>query len=125
MAAQTTATTTEEAIAALSTALAARDREAVAAAFAPDAVFSPSIGGDAVAYHGAEAAADGLFVFLGAFGSGQFESVRRVFAGDEAYAEWRFVGLSKDGEEVVVHGCDYFLVRDGKVAIKNAFRKQS
>jgi hypothetical protein len=46
-----------------------------------------------------------------------------MFAGDEAYNEWRWVGVTNEGEPSESHGCDYYLIRDGKVALKNTFRK--
>jgi hypothetical protein len=70
-----------------------------------------------------EAIADALFGFLGAHKSGRFETVHEVFVGDEAYDEWKWVGATNEGESAESHGCDYYLVRDGKVAVKNTFRK--
>jgi ketosteroid isomerase-like protein len=113
----TTATT----VRALNDALNARDRESVVALFASDAVFQPGAAG--ASFEGPEAAADALFGFLELHKSGQFETVREVFAGDEAYHEWEWVGVTNEGEPAESHGCDYYLVRDGQVAIRNTFRK--
>jgi hypothetical protein len=46
-----------------------------------------------------------------------------MYVGDEAYNEWKWVGVTNDGEPSESQGCDYFLIRDGKVALKNTFRK--
>lgn len=114
---------TAQAIDGLRDALARRDRDAVMACFTDDAVFSPSIGGEAANHHGPAAAADALLKFINSVTSGKSESVRRILLGEEAYSEFKLTGTNADGQPVVVHGCDYFLVRDGKIAIKNAFRK--
>jgi ketosteroid isomerase-like protein len=114
---ETTATT----VRALNDALNARDREATVALFASDGVFRPGAAG--ANFEGPEAIADALFGFLGAHKSGQFETVHEVFAGDEAYSEWQWVGVTNEGEPAESHGCDYYLVRDGKVAVRSTFRK--
>ena len=99
----------------------ARDREATVALFAPDAVFRPGAAG--ASFAGPEAIADALFGFLDIHKSGQFETVHEVFAGDEAYSEWKWAGVTNEGEPSESHGCDYYLVRDGKVAVRSTFRK--
>jgi ketosteroid isomerase-like protein len=114
---QTTATT----VRALNDALNRRDRQKTVALFAADSVFRPGAAG--ASFEGPDAATDALFGFLDLHTSGQFETLHEVFAGDEAYAEWRWVGVTHDGEPSESHGCDYYLVRDGKVAIRSTFRK--
>ena len=114
---ETTATTVH----ALHDAVNARDREATVALFASDGVFRP--GAEGASFEGPEAIADALFGFLGAHKSGQFETVHEVFAGNEAYHEWKWAGVTNDGEPSESHGCDYYLIRDGKVAVRSTFRK--
>jgi len=109
----------EELVAALNR----RDRDGARACFTSDALYSPSLAGASSDYHGADESVEGLFRFLDGFRSGQFEEIRRLVDGDGAFVEWRFAGETHDGEERVIHGCDYFLVRDHAIAIKNAFRK--
>jgi len=74
-------------------------------------------------FEGPEAIADALFGFLDAHKSGQLETLHEVFAGDEAYHEWKWVGVTNEGEPAETHGCDYYLIRDGKVAVRSTFRK--
>jgi ketosteroid isomerase-like protein len=114
---ETTATT----VRAMNDAMNARDREATVALFAPDAVFRPGAAG--ASFAGPEAIADALFGFLDIHKSGQFETVHEVFAGDEAYSEWKWAGVTNEGEPSETHGCDYYLIRDGKVAVRSTFRK--
>ena len=113
--------TTAAVVRALNDSLNARDREATVALFASDGVFRPGAAG--ASFEGPEAIANALFEFLGAHKSGQFETVHEVFAGDEAYSEWKWIGVTNEGEPAESHGCDYYLIRDGKVAVRSTFRK--
>jgi steroid delta-isomerase-like uncharacterized protein len=38
-------------------------------------------------------------------------------------SEWTFTGTRRDGTRVEVAGCDLLTFRDGKIAVKNSFRK--
>jgi ketosteroid isomerase-like protein len=38
-------------------------------------------------------------------------------------SEWTFAGTRLDGSRFEVNGCDVFTFRDGKIAIKNSYRK--
>jgi ketosteroid isomerase-like protein len=113
--------TTASTVHALNNAVNARDRGATVALFAPDGVFRPGAAG--ASFAGPETIADALFGFLDLHKSGQFETVHEVFAGDEAYSEWKWAGVTTEGEPSESHGCDYYLVRDGKVAVRSTFRK--
>jgi taurine dehydrogenase small subunit len=44
-------------------------------------------------------------------------------AGDRAVSEWIFRATRADGARIEVQGCDLFTLRDGRVAVKQAFRK--
>jgi len=48
---------------------------------------------------------------------------RHLVKGDRGVSEWTFTGTQKDGKRVEVNGCDLFTFRNGKIAIKNSFRK--
>jgi taurine dehydrogenase small subunit len=48
---------------------------------------------------------------------------RHFVTGDRGVSEWTFTGTLKDGKRVEVAGCDVFTFRNGKIAIKNSFRK--
>jgi steroid delta-isomerase-like uncharacterized protein len=43
--------------------------------------------------------------------------------GDRGVSEWTFTGTHRDGTRVEVQGCDLFTFRDGKIAVKNSYRK--
>lgn len=38
-------------------------------------------------------------------------------------SEWTFSGTRSDGTRVEVHGCDVFTFEDGKISLKNSYRK--
>ena len=43
--------------------------------------------------------------------------------GQRGVSEWTFTGTRPDGTRVEAHGCDLFTFRDGKIALKNSYRK--
>jgi ketosteroid isomerase-like protein len=43
--------------------------------------------------------------------------------GDRGFSEWTFTGTARDGTRVEVHGCDLFMFRDGRIAVKDSYRK--
>jgi ketosteroid isomerase-like protein len=43
--------------------------------------------------------------------------------GDRGVSEWTFSGTRSDGKRIEVNGCDLFTFLDGKIAVKNSFRK--
>lgn len=44
-------------------------------------------------------------------------------AGDRGFSEWVFSGTKADGSFIEVTGCDLFSFKDGKIAVKNSYRK--
>jgi hypothetical protein len=48
---------------------------------------------------------------------------RHFVNGDRGVSEWTFTGTHVEGTRVEVHGCDLFTFRDGKIALKNSYRK--
>ena len=44
-------------------------------------------------------------------------------SGDRAVSEWVFTGTKTDGSKMEVAGCDLFTFRNGKIHIKNSYRK--
>ena len=58
-----------------------------------------------------------------AFPDAHWAEARHFIAGNRGVSEWTFTGTRKDGKRVAVTGCDLFTFRDGKIAIKNSYRK--
>lgn len=53
----------------------------------------------------------------------QWNGARHFVTGDRGVSEWTFTGTREDGRRVEVTGCDLFTFREGRIAIKNSFRK--
>jgi len=59
-----------------------------------------------------------------AFPDAHWGNPRHFIAGNRGVSEWTFTGTQADGTRVEVTGCDLFTFRDGRIAIKNSFRKK-
>ena len=57
------------------------------------------------------------------FPDAQWLNGRHFVQGDRGVSEWTFAGTRADGSRVEADGCDLFTFRDGRIAVKNAFRK--
>ena len=53
----------------------------------------------------------------------QWRDARHFVAGDRGVSEWRFTGTRADGSRVEVNGVDIFTFRDGRIQVKNSYRK--
>lgn len=53
----------------------------------------------------------------------QWREARHFVVGDRGFSEWIFSGTRLDGTKVEVTGCDLFTFKDGKIFIKNSYRK--
>jgi steroid delta-isomerase-like uncharacterized protein len=57
------------------------------------------------------------------FPDARWANARHFIAGHRGVSEWTFTGTRSDDTRVEVNGCDLFTFRDGKIAIKNSYRK--
>jgi ketosteroid isomerase-like protein len=57
------------------------------------------------------------------FPDAQWRNARHFVAGDRGVSEWTFTGTAADGTRLEVDGVDLFTFREGKILVKNAFRK--
>ena len=57
------------------------------------------------------------------FPDAQWRNGTHFVAGDRGVSEWLFTGTAPDGSRVEANGVDIFTFRDGKIAVKNVFRK--
>ncbi len=53
----------------------------------------------------------------------RWSDARHMVSGHRGFSEWTFTASRPDGKRVRVNGCDIFTLRDGRIAVKNAFRK--
>jgi steroid delta-isomerase-like uncharacterized protein len=101
------------------------DIEALMGFMADDCVFEASAGSDACGtrHCGRDAVGAGFSEVWKTFPDAQWRSPRHFVCGDRGVSEWTFQGTRADGTRVEVNGCDLFTFRDGKIAIKNSYRK--
>lgn len=102
------------------------DLDALMAHLTEDCVFDASAGSEQQGQrHVGRAAVRAAFAqTFTNFPDGQWEEGRHLVTGERGVSEWVFRGTRLDGARVEVNGCDLFTFRDGKIAVKNSFRKQ-
>ena len=90
-----------------------------------DCVFEASAGPEVcgTSYAGRAAVEAGFSDVWKIYPDAQWRSARHFVCGDRGVSEWTFTGTREDGTRVEVHGCDVFTFRDGKIAVKNSYRK--
>ena len=90
-----------------------------------DCVYETSSGLDVYGtrYEGQKAVREGFASVWESFPDAQWLGARHFVVGSRGVSEWTFTGTNKDGQSVEVDGCDVFTFRDGKILIKNSYRK--
>lgn len=101
------------------------DVEALMTFMTDDCVFETSAGPDVCGtrYAGRDAVRRGFAEVFATFPDAHWGGARHFVDGDRGVSEWTFTGTRRDGTRVEVHGCDLFTFRDGRIAVKNSFRK--
>jgi steroid delta-isomerase-like uncharacterized protein len=90
-----------------------------------DCVFESSAGPEVCGtrFEGREAVRAGYADVWTTFPDAHWGNAQHFVCGDRGVSEWTFTGTRADGTWVEVHGCDLFRFRDGKIALKNSYRK--
>jgi steroid delta-isomerase-like uncharacterized protein len=101
------------------------DVDALMSFMTDDCVFEASAGPDicGTRYAGLEAVRAGFSEVWATFPDAQWGDARHYVFGERGMSEWTFTGTRADGTRVEVHGCDLFSFRDGKISLKNSYRK--
>ena len=101
------------------------DAGAIVAMMTDDCVFEAAAGSEAYgARHvGREAVGAAFGQVWGTFPDARWRVTRHCVAGDCGFSEWTLTGTRGDGMRIDAEGCDLFTFRDGKIAVKKAFRK--
>lgn len=101
------------------------DIDALMAFMTDDCVFDASSGPDVCGtrYAGRDAVRAGFADVWATFPDAHWGNARHFVHGDRGVSEWTFTGTKADGTRVEVHGCDLFTFRDGRIAVKNSYRK--
>lgn len=90
-----------------------------------DCVFKSSGGDDTegTLYEGADAVRTGYAKAWADYPDAQWNNARHFVLGDRGVSEWIFTGTNAEGKRSEVAGCDIFTFRDGKILVKNSYRK--
>lgn len=102
------------------------DIDGVMTHFADDCVFF-TVGGDAVhgtRIEGREAIAKAFVAVWTAMPDARWAHHGHFVCGERAVSEWTFGGTGADGMRIEAEGADIFTLRDGKIVVKQALRKQ-
>jgi steroid delta-isomerase-like uncharacterized protein len=101
------------------------DLDALMSMMTDDCVFEASAGPqvDGQRSEGAQAVRAAYAAVFEAFHDAHWANPMHFIAGDRGVSEWTFTGTRHDGTRVEVNGCDLFTFRDGKIAVKNSYRK--
>ena len=101
------------------------DLDALLSMMTDDCVFEASAGPrvEGQRSEGKQAVRAAYAAVFETFPDAHWANARHFIAGTRAVSEWTFTGTQKDGTRVEVAGCDLFTLRDGKIAIKNSYRK--
>ena len=92
---------------------------------ADECVFELSSGPDrnGTRYEGREQVRAGFLKVLETFPDARWEEARHFVRGDRGVSQWTFRATQLDGARTDVNGCDLFTFRDGKIAVKDSYRK--
>ncbi len=117
---------TVETLAAFSDAWNQHDVDTLMTFMTDDCVFETAAGPDACgARHVGQAAVRTAFEAAWKnFPDAQWRNGTHFVSGDRGVSEWLFTGTAADGSRVEANGVDVFTFRDGKIAVKNVFRKE-
>ena len=101
------------------------DIDALMSFMTHDCVFEASAGPEVCGtrYEGREAVRRGFAQVWATFPDAHWGNARHFVNGDRGVSEWTFTGTRGDGTRVEVNGCDLFTFREGKIALKNSYRK--
>lgn len=102
------------------------DIDALMSFMGDNCVFEASAGPDVCGtrYEGREAVRAGFTEVWTTYPDAHWDGARHIVHGDRGLSEWTFTGTRvDDGTRVEVHGCDLFTFRDGRIVLKNSYRK--
>ena len=101
------------------------DLDAVMSMMTDDCVFEASAGPEVNGQRsqGKQSVRAAFAAVFEAFPDAHWGEARHFAAGDRGVSEWTFSGTQKDGKRVVVTGCDLLTFCDGRISVKNSYRK--
>ena len=101
------------------------DTDAILSMMTSDCIFEASRGPamKGTVYTGQDEVRDGIDEVFENFPDARWNDSRHFIAENRGVSEWVFTATGPDGAQVEVQGCDIFTFRDGKIAVKNSYRK--
>ncbi len=116
---------TEATLAAFSAAWNRHDIDALMSFMHPDCVFQTAAGPDSCGtrHVGPEAVRKAFAVAWETVPDAQWTRDTHHVHGEFGVSEWTFTGTAADGSRIESDGVDLFTFKDGKIALKNVFRK--
>lgn len=123
--AQPNKTVTEDFLQSFVDAFNAHDIDGIMSQMTNNCVFEASAGPDVNGekFTGQEQVKKAFESVFATFPDARWSNPRHFISGDRGFSEWTFTGTKADGTHVEVTGCDLFTFKDGKIAIKNSYRK--
>lgn len=123
--AQSDKTITEDFLQSFADAFNAHDLDRIMSHMTEDCVFEASAGPDVNGekFTGQEQVKKAFENVFTTFPDALWNNPRHFISGDRGLSEWTFTGTKNDGTKVEVTGCDIFTFKDGKIVVKNSYRK--
>jgi len=103
----------------------AHDIDALMSFMSEDCVFQTAAGSEACGTRvtGPEAVRKAFAAAWQAVPDAQWENGVHFVHGDFGTSQWTFTGTAADGSRIETDGIDVFTFKNGKIALKNVFRK--
>jgi len=103
----------------------AHDLSAIMSHMTDDCVFEASAGPDfnGEKFTGQEEVRRAFDEVFATFPDAHWGNARHFISENRGFSEWIFTGTKPDGTKVEVTGCDLFTFKNGKIAVKNSYRK--
>jgi len=101
------------------------DVEALMSMMTEDGIFEASAGSNVNGerHEGPPSVRAAYAAVFAQYPDARWAKARHFVTGNRGVSEWTFTGTLNDGRRVEVNGCDLFTFRNGKIAVKNSFRK--
>ena len=116
---------TEDFLQSFANAFNAHDVNAIMSHMTDDCIFEASAGPDfdGEKFIGKEEVRKAFEDVFATFSDAHWGNPQHFISGNRGFSEWVFTGTKSDGTKVEVAGCDLFTFKNGKIAIKNSYRK--
>ncbi|MFD1007993.1 nuclear transport factor 2 family protein [Oceanisphaera ostreae] len=101
------------------------DIDGVVACMSEDCVFEGAAGAEAYGtrFTGIAAVADAFVKVWTTYPDVSWQNTSHFAVGDKAVSQWTFCATCPDGKRIEADGVDIFTVKDDKLVLKQAFRK--